>query len=57
MYKVSFNMRGIPITIGSYPTLALAMSSGYFNKNYIGADSMTIHYGTKLISYIQMEGN
>ena len=56
MYKVSFSMRGIPCVIGTYPTLKLAMSAAYFNKQYIGAEYLTIHYGKKLITYIQMEG-
>lgn len=56
MYKVLFNMRGIPVIIGNYPTISLAMSAAYFNKQYIGAESLTVFYENKLISYIQMEG-
>ena len=56
MYKVLFNMRGIPVIIGNYPTISLAMSAAYFNKQFIGAESLTVFYGNKLISYIQMEG-
>lgn len=56
MYKVSFILRGIPMIIGKYPTLSLAMNAAYFNKEYIGAESLTVYYGNKLISYIQMEG-
>lgn len=56
MYKVFFNMRGIPVIIGNYPTLSLAMNAAYFNKQYIGAENMSVYYGEKLISIVQMEG-
>ena len=56
MYKVSFILRGIPMIIGKYPTLSLAMNAAYFNKEYIGAENMIVYYGDRLISIIQMEG-
>lgn len=55
MCSVYLEFRSIPVLLGNFPTLHMAMDTGYFNLKYCGAECMTVYRGNDLVSIVRKE--